>query len=374
MQELQSLLDLSSNNLVGTIPASLGSLSKLEDLNLSHNALVGAVPSQLAGMSSLVELDLSSNRLEGRLGDEFSRWPQGAFTGNVALCGSHLRGCGGGGGGRSTLHSASIALVSAAVTLTIVLLAIVLVLMVVRRRRRGSGEVNCTVFSSSLGNTNRQLIIKGSARREFRWEAIMEATANLSDQFAIGSGGSGTVYRAELSTGETVAVKRILHMDSDVLLHDKSFAREIKILGRVRHRHLVKLLGFLCHGAGGDRGGSMLIYEYMENGSLYDWLHGGSGDGKKSVLSWDARLKVAAGLVQGVEYLHHDCVPRVVHRDIKSSNVLLDGDMEAHLGDFGLAKAVAENRQGGKECTESASFFAGSYGYMAPGEFHHLKP
>jgi serine/threonine protein kinase len=107
---------------------------------------------------------------------------------------------------------------------------------------------------------------------------------------------------------------------------------------------------------------------------VYEWLHEGSGDGKKRVLSWDARLKVAAGLVQGVEYLHHDCVPRVVHRDIKSSNVLLDSDMEAHLGDFGLAKAIAENRQGGgKDCTESASFFAGSYGYMAPGKFQHLK-
>lgn len=111
----------------------------------------------------------------------------------------------------------------------------------------------------------------------------------------------------------------------------------------------------------------MLIYEYMENGSLYDWLHG--DDRKKRVFSWDARLKVAAGLVQGVEYLHHDCVPRVVHRDIKSSNVLLDGDMEAHLGDFGLAKAVAENQHAGKDCTESASCFAGSYGYIAPGNF-----
>ncbi|VAH29792.1 unnamed protein product [Triticum turgidum subsp. durum] len=367
MQELQSLLDLSSNNLVGIIPASIGSLSKLEDLNLSHNALVGTVPSQLARMSSLVELDLSSNRLDGRLGDEFSRWPQDAFSGNAALCGSHLRGC---GSGRSTMHSASIALVSAAVTLTIVLLVIVLVLMAVRRRGRHSGEVNCTVFSSTQGNTNRQLIIKGSARREFRWDAIMEATANLSDQFAVGSGGSGTVYRAELPTGETVAVKRFVHMDSDMLLQDKSFAREVKILGRVRHRHLVKLLGFVSQS---DHGGSMLIYEYMENGSLYEWLHGGAGEGKKRVLSWDARLKVAAGLVQGVEYLHHDCVPRVVHRDIKSSNVLLDGDMEAHLGDFGLAKAIAENRNGGKECTESASLFAGSYGYMAPECAYSLK-
>jgi serine/threonine protein kinase len=106
-------------------------------------------------------------------------------------------------------------------------------------------------------------VIKGSARREFRWNAIMEATGNLSDQFAIGSGESGTVYRAELPTGETVAVKRIVHVDSDALLHDRSFAREVRILGRVRHRHLVKLLDFVnCHD------GSMLVYEFMENGSL----------------------------------------------------------------------------------------------------------
>jgi tRNA A-37 threonylcarbamoyl transferase component Bud32 len=281
-----------------------------------------------------------------------------------------LRGCGS-RNSHSALHAATIALVSAAVTLLIVLLIIMLALMAVRRRARG-GEVNCTAFSSSSsGSANRQLVVKGSARREFRWEAIMEATANLSDQFAIGSGGSGTVYRAELSTGETVAVKRIAHMDSDMLLHDKSFTREVKILGRVRHRHLVKLLGFVTSRECGG-GGGMLVYEYMENGSLYDWLHGGSDGRKKQTLSWDARLKVAAGLAQGVEYLHHDCVPRIVHRDIKSSNVLLDGDMEAHLGDFGLAKAVAENRQAafGKDFTESASCFAGSYGYIAPGNFN----
>jgi len=126
-------------------------------------------------------------------------------------------------------------------------------------------------FAVGSCGTNRALVIviEGLARQEFRWEAIMEATANLSDQFAIGSGGSGTVYRAELSTGETVAVKRIAHMDSDMLLHDKSFTREVKILGRVRHRHLVQLLGFLCCHDGASGNTTVTARnEYMENDSV----------------------------------------------------------------------------------------------------------
>lgn len=125
----------------------------------------------------------------------------------------------------------------------------------------------------------------------------------------------------------------------------------------------MKLLGY-CSNKGG--GSNLLIYEYMENGSVWDWLHQQPVNGKKKKnLEWEPRLRIAVGLAQGVEYLHHDCVPKIIHRDIKSSNILLDSNMEAHLGDFGLAKALVENYDSVN--TESNSWFAGSYGYIAPG-------
>lgn len=184
---------------------------------------------------------------------------------------------------------------------------------------------------------------------------------NLSTEFIIGSGGSGTVYKAELFNGEIVAIKRIPSKDD--LLLDKSFAREIKTLWRIRHRHLVRLMGY-CNNRG--EGSNLLIYEHMENGSVWDWLHKQPANNKtKKCLDWEARLKIAVGLAQGIEYLHHDCVPKIIHRDIKSSNILLDSNMEAHLGDFGLAKAIKDNYDSFN--TESNMWFAGSYGYIAPG-------
>lgn len=194
----------------------------------------------------------------------------------------------------------------------------------------------------------------------------MDATNNLSDEFIIGSGGSGTVYRVELPTGETVAVKKISLKD-EYLLH-KSFIREVKTLGRIKHRHLVKLIG-CCSNRHKGNGCNLLIYEFMENGSVWDWLHGNALKLKKN-LDWDTRFKIALGLAQGMEYLHHDCVPKIIHRDIKSSNILLDSNMDAHLGDFGLAKAIVESLDSN---TESTSCFAGSYGYIAPEFGYSLK-
>lgn len=182
------------------------------------------------------------------------------------------------------------------------------------------------------------------------------------------------VYKAELPTGETVAVKKMNRKkDCNDPLTDKCFIREAKTLGRIRHRHLVKMLG-CCS----DVRVSLIVYEYMENGSLWDWLHKPAvvvGGKRKKHLSWEGRLKIATGLARGVEYLHHDCEPRIIHRDIKSSNLLLDGDMEAHLGDFGLAKIIVSggaNSNGNTTLdttgfTESTTCFAGSYGYIAPG-------
>lgn len=198
-------------------------------------------------------------------------------------------------------------------------------------------------------------------KQDFRWEDIMEATNNLSSEFIIGTGGSGVIFKAELPNGETVAVKKISSKD-DSLLANKSFVREVKTLGRIRHRHLVKLMGYCSRK--GAAGANLLIYEYMENGSVWDWLHKQPVNGKKKrSLDWEERLRIAVGLAQGVEYLHHDCIPKIIHRDIKSSNVLLDSNMEAHLGDFGLAKPLIDS----ESHTESNSWFAGSFGYVAPG-------
>ncbi|CAA6668665.1 unnamed protein product [Spirodela intermedia] len=124
----------------------------------------------------------------------------------------------------------------------------------------------------------------------------------------------------------------------------------------------------------------------MENGSLWDWLHRPETEKKEMKkkmgrgLSWEERLRIAVGLVKGVEYLHYDCKERILHRDIKSSNVLLDGNMEAHLGDFGLAKVVAESRSTAGDgagdsvgYTDSGSCFAGSFGYIAPEHAYSMR-
>ncbi|KDP43119.1 hypothetical protein JCGZ_26652 [Jatropha curcas] len=372
MKNLQIMLDLSYNNLSGQIPPSIGTLSKLEALVLSHNHLVGEVPVQVAEMSSLGKLDLSFNNLQGKLGKQFSHWPAEAFQGNSQLCGSPLHQCDefGSGNQRSGLSESTVVVISAFTTLAaIAILVLGLALFFKHKReslRRGS-ELSCIYSSTSSKAQRRPLFQNGStAKRDFRWEDIMEATKNLSDEYIIGSGGSGTIYKAELHTGEIVAVKRILWKD-DFLLN-KSFTREVKTLGRIRHRHLVKLLGY-CTNKGA--GSNMLIYEYMENGSVWDWLHQQPVNSKKKKsLDWEARLRIAVGLAQGVEYLHHDCVPTLIHRDIKSSNVLLDLNMEAHLGDFGLAKALVEDNDSN---TESNSWFAGSYGYIAPEYAYSLK-
>jgi len=366
LQNLQVALDLSYNNLSGQVPSSLGTLAKLEALDLSHNQLTGEVPSNIGEMISLEKLDISYNNFQGALNKRFSRWPYEAFVGNLHLCGASLGSCNHGGASRnrlSRLSEKSVIIISALSTLAAIALLVLAVKIFLRNRQellKKDSELECVFSSSSSQVQKRPLFpVSTGGRREYRWQEIMDATNNLSDEFIIGSGGSGTVYRVELPTGETVAVKKISLKD-EYLLH-KSFIREVKTLGRIKHRHLVKLVG-CCSNRHKGNGCNLLIYEFMENGSVWDWLHGNALKLKKN-LDWDTRFKIALGLAQGMEYLHHDCVPKIIHRDIKSSNILLDSNMDAHLGDFGLAKAIIESLDSN---TESTSCFAGSYGYIAP--------
>jgi len=184
----------------------------------------------------------------------------------------------------------------------------------------------------------------------------------LDEDNVIGSGASGKVYKAVLSNGEVVAVKKLWSSTAGKKPAgaDSSFEAEVRTLGKIRHKNIVKLwCSCSCKEC------RLLVYEYMPNGSLGDVLH----SGKAGLLDWATRYKVAVDAAEGLSYLHHDCVPAIVHRDVKSNNILLDADLSARVADFGVAKVVETQGGTGK----SMSVIAGSCGYIAPEYAYTLR-
>ncbi|KAL2328949.1 hypothetical protein Fmac_022376 [Flemingia macrophylla] len=186
-----------------------------------------------------------------------------------------------------------------------------------------------------------------------RWYTIREvelATRGFSEGNVIGEGGYGVVYRGLLHDGSLVAVKNLLNNKGQA---EKEFKVEVEAIGKVRHKNLVRLVGYCAEGAR-----RMLVYEYVDNGNLEQWLHGDVGP--ISPLTWDIRMKIAIGTAKGLAYLHEGLEPKVVHRDIKSSNILLDKNWNAKVSDFGLAKLL------GSEKTHVTTRVMGTFGYVAP--------
>lgn len=191
----------------------------------------------------------------------------------------------------------------------------------------------------------------------FTFHDLVVATNNFHDSYVIGRGACGVVYKAVMGTGLIIAVKRLPSNREGNNNIENSFRAEILTLGKIRHRNIVKLYGF-CY----QQGSNLLLYEYMARGSLGELLHSSSCN-----LDWPTRFSIAVGAAQGLAYLHHDCKPRIIHRDIKSNNILLDDKFEAHVGDFGLAKVVD------MPYSKSVSAVAGSYGYIAPEYAYTMK-
>jgi serine/threonine protein kinase len=179
--------------------------------------------------------------------------------------------------------------------------------------------------------------------------SIDNILACLRDENVIGKGCSGVVYRAEMPNGDIIAVKKLWKAGKDEPID--AFAAEIQILGHIRHRNIVKLLGYCS-----NRSVKLLLYNYIPNGNLLQLLK------ENRSLDWDTRYKIAVGTAQGLAYLHHDCVPAILHRDVKCNNILLDSKYEAYLADFGLAKLMNSPNY-----HHAMSRIAGSYGYIAPG-------
>uniref|UniRef100_A0A7N0TAN4 non-specific serine/threonine protein kinase n=1 Tax=Kalanchoe fedtschenkoi TaxID=63787 RepID=A0A7N0TAN4_KALFE len=179
---------------------------------------------------------------------------------------------------------------------------------------------------------------------------LEEATNGLADENVIGSGGYGIVYHGVLQDGSQIAVKNLLNNKGQA---EREFKVEVEAIGRVRHKNLVRLLGYCVEGAH-----RMLVYEYVNNGNLEQWLHGDVGP--RSPLTWEIRMKIILGTARGLAYLHEGLEPKVVHRDIKSSNILLDKQWNAKVSDFGLAKLL------GSDSSYITTRVMGTFGYVAP--------
>ncbi|CAA2994797.1 leucine-rich repeat receptor-like serine threonine- kinase BAM1 [Olea europaea subsp. europaea] len=344
-----TFVDLSRNQLSGDIPTELTTMRILNYLNLSRNHLVGSIPASISSMQSLTAVDFSYNNLSGLVPGtgQFSYFNYTSFLGNPDLCGPYLGPCKAGiVNGVQRPHEKGTFSPSMKLLLVIGLLVCSIVF-----------AVAAIIKARSLKKASEARAWKLTAfqRLDFTSDDVLDC---LKEDNIIGKGGAGIVYKGVMSNGEEVAVKRLPAM-SRGSSHDHGFNAEIQTLGRIRHRHIVRLLGFCS-----NHETNLLVYEYMPNGSLGEMLHSKKG----GHLHWDTRYKIAMEAAKGLCYLHHDCSPLIVHRDVKSNNILLDSSFEAHVADFGLAKFLQDS--GTSECM---SAIAGSYGYIAPEYAYTLK-
>nr|DAD27793.1 TPA_asm: hypothetical protein HUJ06_029261 [Nelumbo nucifera] len=258
-------------------------------------------------------------------------------------------------------------LVGAILGVVIVLAAIALFLMSRRRRlARKQHSKTWIPFSTSGGGNSLSMGSKSSngtatsviSNLEYRFPfvALQEATNNFDESWVIGVGGFGKVYRGVLGDGTKVAVKRGNPLSQQGLAE---FQTEIQMLSQFRHRHLVSLIGY-CD----ERKEMILVYEYMENGTLKGHLY---GSGLPS-LSWKQRLEICIGAARGLHYLHTGSVKPIIHRDVKSANILLDENLMAKVADFGLSKTGPEIDK-----THVSTAVKGSFGYLDPEYFRRQQ-
>lgn len=196
-----------------------------------------------------------------------------------------------------------------------------------------------------------------SSGGKVKYQEIIKSTKDFDPRYLIGTGGYGKVYKAKLSLGTTVAVKK-LHETTDEEITKQDFLNEVRALTEIRHRNVVKLFGYCSF-----RHHTFLIYEYMEKGSLRKVL---SSDDEAKRLDWVKRINIVKGVAYALSYMHHDRSSPIVHRDISSGNILLGNDYEAKISDFGTAKLL-------KTDSSNWSAVAGTYGYVAPGKIKFPK-
>ncbi|KAH6790013.1 PEP1 receptor 1 [Perilla frutescens var. frutescens] len=347
--EAQSLrsLNLSGNGLIGHLPQELGKLKMLEQLDICCNNLSGSLE-VIGELHSLTEVNVSYNSFVGPILPALMKFlisSPSSFAGNQDLCIDCQPGGGGSCEGNSAfrlcrpqsrkrgLNRVDIAIIVSGSTLFAVIVALGVSYTVLRHKDHKRNPLTDAVEgASSLLNQ------------------VIEATENLNDKYIVGRGAHGIVYKVTLSPTKVYALKKLSFAGSKG--GNRSMVQEIQTIGKVRHRNLVKLEEFWLRKEYG-----LILYTYMENGSLHDVLHENL---PRPPLKWNDRYRIALGAAQGLMYLHFDCDPPIMHRDIKPMNILLDSEMEAHISDFGIAKLLDDS-----VCSTQFAV-QGTIGYIAP--------
>ncbi|AQK90485.1 Protein NSP-INTERACTING KINASE 3 [Zea mays] len=300
-------LDMSDNQLTGTIPSSLGKLKNLNYLKLNNNSLSGVLPDSLASIDGFALVDLSFNNLSGPLPKISAR--TFIIAGNPMICGNN------------------------------------------------SGD-KCSSVSldplsyppDDLKNQYDPEVCLGHLK-QYAFKELRAATNNFNSKNILGEGGYGIVYKGYLRDGSVVAVKRL--KDYNAVGGEIQFQTEVEVISLAVHRNLLRLIGFCT-----TESERLLVYPYMPNGSVASQLR--EHINAKPALDWSRRKRVALGTARGLLYLHEQCDPKIIHRDVKASNVLLDEYFEAIVGDFGLAKLL-DHRE-----SHVTTAVRGTVGHIAP--------
>ncbi|KAM7461184.1 hypothetical protein LguiA_029305 [Lonicera macranthoides] len=317
-------LDLCENFFDGSIPANLSSLSNINFIDFSYNKLVGPLPTSLYELcSSSKILLLGNDGFEGNLGCEFEMKDQNKKMSRVR----HL-----------------IPIIILPVTISLASLIIL-----AHRLFSWCKAVKSVSVTMKHGNMCSIWNYDGTVA----YEDIIRSTNDFDIEHCIGTGGYGSIYRAQLPSGKVVALKKLHRFEAEEPAFDKSFKNEVEMLSNIRHKNIVKLYGFCLHNRC-----MFLVYEYMERGSLFYALR---DDAEAVELDWTKRVSVIKGIAHALSYMHHDCTPPIAHRDISSNNILLNSKQDAFVADFGAARLLSPD-------SSNQTIIAGTRGYIAPGE------